>query len=217
MSSEELAPSSLKNLRTERQNKYFKEQVLMKEETKIIAKTHKGESILTVDNTNNKDTHDDIFMSQDFVNKQTTDLNDKKSKDGSEKASWYYPSDGEEKLERDHINKDGTQLPLLQHNSSHKLSRESSSAKGGYQLHSQLSSKLNSLVGSTINNNNQHKGEFKYKNLSQDQIKFYFSLEEFNKDLLLKKFDEKLNSHLKAGTVAEIMKLRNSYNSNSKI
>jgi len=49
LSSEQLAPSRMKNMRTERQNKYFKEQVLMKEEMKIIAKNHKGESILNVD------------------------------------------------------------------------------------------------------------------------------------------------------------------------
>ena len=35
LSSEELAPSSIKNKRIERQNKYFKEQVLMKEDMKI--------------------------------------------------------------------------------------------------------------------------------------------------------------------------------------
>ncbi len=37
-------------MRTERQNRYFKEQVLMREDMKIIAKTHKGESILNVEN-----------------------------------------------------------------------------------------------------------------------------------------------------------------------
>lgn len=49
LSSEQLAPSRVKNMRTERQNKYFKEQVLMKDEMKLIAKTHKGESILNID------------------------------------------------------------------------------------------------------------------------------------------------------------------------
>ena len=36
MSAEELAPSSLKNRRSERQNKYFKEQVLIGDDNKII-------------------------------------------------------------------------------------------------------------------------------------------------------------------------------------
>lgn len=49
MSSDQLAPSTVKNQRQERQEKYFKEQVLVNDEAKIIAKTHKGESILTVD------------------------------------------------------------------------------------------------------------------------------------------------------------------------
>jgi len=52
MSAEELAPSSVKKFRDERQSKYFKEQVFMKEETKIITKNHKGESILTIDDSN---------------------------------------------------------------------------------------------------------------------------------------------------------------------
>ena len=55
MTAEELAPSSLKNSRIERQDKYFRENVLMKENTKIIAKTHKGESILTVDKIDDAD------------------------------------------------------------------------------------------------------------------------------------------------------------------
>ena len=58
LSSEQLAPSRIKNMRTERQNKYFKEQVLMKDEMKIIAKTHKGESFLNVD-SNNSDSDND--------------------------------------------------------------------------------------------------------------------------------------------------------------
>jgi len=37
-------------MRMERQNKYFKEQVLMKEDMKIIAKTHKGEAFLNIEN-----------------------------------------------------------------------------------------------------------------------------------------------------------------------
>lgn len=51
LNTEQLAPSRIKNMRTERQNKYFKEQVLMKEDTRMVAKTHKGESILNVENT----------------------------------------------------------------------------------------------------------------------------------------------------------------------
>ena len=52
LSSEELAPSTIKNKRIERQNKYFKEQVLMKEDMKIITKNHKGESILNTNDFN---------------------------------------------------------------------------------------------------------------------------------------------------------------------
>jgi hypothetical protein len=79
MSSEELAPSSLKNRRTERQNKYFKEQVLMKEDAKIIAKTHKGESILTVDANP---------YQEEYIFNEVKD-------NVSEKASFDYQSDNE--------------------------------------------------------------------------------------------------------------------------
>jgi hypothetical protein len=83
MNSEELAPSSLKSGRIERQNKYFRENVLMKEEARIIAKTHKGESLLTVDNA------DDVDY---YINNEE----DKKD-DVSEKASFDYKSDNEER------------------------------------------------------------------------------------------------------------------------
>lgn len=87
MSSEELAPSSLKSRRVERQNKYFKEQVLMKEETKIITKTHKGESIISV----NKETHDEM----DLVNESIPVQN--RNQDNSDKASWDSANDNEER------------------------------------------------------------------------------------------------------------------------
>ncbi len=58
LSTEELAPSRIKSMRTERQNKYFKEQVLMKDEMKIILKNHKGESILNVDNNFNDEDYE---------------------------------------------------------------------------------------------------------------------------------------------------------------
>lgn len=50
MSIEELAPSKLKKSRNELHNKYLKEQVIKKEDIKLIAKNHKGESIITMDN-----------------------------------------------------------------------------------------------------------------------------------------------------------------------
>lgn len=49
MSVEELAPSKLKKTRNELQNKYIQEQVIKKDEIKLIAKNHKGESIITIE------------------------------------------------------------------------------------------------------------------------------------------------------------------------
>jgi hypothetical protein len=42
MSSKDLAPSHLKNLREVREKKYFEEQVLLKDQIKVITKSHKG-------------------------------------------------------------------------------------------------------------------------------------------------------------------------------
>lgn len=52
MSSDELAPSSFIQSRLEKQNKYFKEQVLIDETPNIITKTHKGEAILNIADNN---------------------------------------------------------------------------------------------------------------------------------------------------------------------
>lgn len=50
MSSDELAPTKLKKSRTERHNRYLNEQVYKnKEDMKVISKSHKGETILTLD------------------------------------------------------------------------------------------------------------------------------------------------------------------------
>lgn len=85
MSNEELAPEAIRTKRIERQEKHFKEQVLMEEETKIIAKTHKGESILTVG---------DSIVNYDDKKKEK-ESNDDEVK--SQKGSWYSNSDNEEK------------------------------------------------------------------------------------------------------------------------
>jgi len=112
MSSEELAPSSLKNRRIERQNKYFKEQVLMKEDTKIIAKTHKGETLLTVDRLDQQDY---------YIPNEEIDIKDNLS----EKASFEYNSDNEEKnLEAKPLSKNNSVTINLNRNNSKPVKKE---------------------------------------------------------------------------------------------
>jgi hypothetical protein len=91
MSSEELAPQTLKERRTERQQKYFKEQVLMNEDTKIIAKTHKGETLLSVGNDSNK--YNDLIFSSDAL---VLDTKSKQKSTDSDKNSMGILSDNEE-------------------------------------------------------------------------------------------------------------------------
>ena len=56
MTVDELAPSKLKKSRNLMQDKYLKEQVIRKDEIKIIAKNHKGEEIITLANFDNIET-----------------------------------------------------------------------------------------------------------------------------------------------------------------
>ena len=62
MTSEELAPSKLKQSRNELMNKYLKEQVIKKDEIRIIAKNHKGESMLTMDGEVTNEYPDDSIV-----------------------------------------------------------------------------------------------------------------------------------------------------------
>jgi hypothetical protein len=192
MTSEELAPSSLKKRRIERQEKYFKEQVLMKDEAKIIAKTHKGEAILTVD----KDTsNDDYFLTSGILEKTGNEKENaayEKNDNNSDKASGNYESDEERKI--DDINK------------VNNLSRENSSVKN-------LSSliKSNSIYKGESNlrkSNESTKNIIKYKNLSQDMLNFFNLLQEFKREGLFFKLNDKLKTNLKPETYQEILKRR---------
>ena len=73
MTSDELAPSSVKKRRMEQQNKYFKEQVYLDGEVKLIAKNHKGDTILSVDP---KDRNNDGFISYNVLQNANKDFRD---------------------------------------------------------------------------------------------------------------------------------------------
>jgi len=198
MSSEELAPTSLKKRRIERQEKYFKEQVLMKEDSKIITKTHKGENILTV----NKDTneHEDYIVPEKVndgrSNKENTkNVSDNRWDDKSEKASWNYDSDDGEKKDIT-LTKNSNESENKRHVPITKLS--------GAKSKSELNQK----------NNSGKNNENKFKNLSTDMMNFFNLLQEYKKENLVIKFNDKLKSSLKYETFQEIIKFREEEKSN---
>lgn len=197
MSSEDLAPTALKNRRIERQNKYFKEQVLMHDEAKVIAKTHKGESVLTVNKDNNQE--------ENFFNLSNDLLSFKKEREAkqgeqSDRASWDLGSETEEAKE-----------PALNGaNETGKLSRMVSSSS----VHSKPSKPARQSSGKIVETRkavtSMKPMEIKYKNLNHEQINLYNLLEEYKSQNLVQRFNEKLKSHLKESTIKEITDMRKS-------
>ena len=118
MKAEELAPSELKNKRSERQNKYFKEQVLVTDDNKITTKSHKGENIIVVNpigtggegdmdielGDNNKEPiveQDDALDNLINTDKINKDARDKDHKDDvSDRASWSIHSEKDDHLKK---------------------------------------------------------------------------------------------------------------------
>jgi len=214
MGAEELAPSSLKNRRIERQNKYFKEQVLMKEETKITAKTNKGD-MLTVE--------DEIFNREELIPSMKLN-NTRESLDFSSNNNLYCSDNDMSMLsEENKENRDSNlnlNLDRVNSDSANCLKMNNEILKENADLPAEKESKTidklrNDATPSTLNEPNLRKNvgtgkkrEIKYKNLTQDQINFYILLEEYKKENLLSKFDNKLKSHLKISTYNEIVKYR---------
>lgn len=189
MSSEDLAPSSLKNRRIELKDKYFKEQVLMKEDMKIIAKTHKGESLLTVD-----DTADKIFTASDIVS-----LHREKNDDNI----------SIEKTQGD-LNSDIDIVPDTTSNFYKTvISPKNTSSSGLIDLSKNTTlTKQTSQISVKSLNKTKTIPSIKYKNLTQEQILFYNQLEEYSREAIIKKINEKLKSYLTESTIKEIENLR---------
>jgi len=176
MSSEELAPTSLKSRRTEQQNKYFKEQVLMKGEAKIIAKTHKGESILVVDKGENGSE-----VPEPIVNNNILSLNkeEKKQEENlSDKASWVYESEGETTKKHSSISNNNI-IDKSNKQSTNKLSRNES----GLSLNNNVTSlNGNASKHSSSQNLNGYKenSDPRYKYLTKEQRDFLILLDEYS-------------------------------------
>ncbi len=208
MQAEELAPSSLRNRRVERQNKYFKEQVFMKDEARIIAKTHKGEAILTtVDENENEEA---FAREAQFVS----------SKNGNTQGDFAennYNSDNE--IEEAFDFNRGFSTSDVYNTSPGNVNpvspKSTSEIPNFNESKKLLPNQRNETtpVSNSVNKSfNSKKREVKYKYLSQEQANFYFLLEEYRKENLLSKFDNKLKNHLKTSTFNQIISLRSETN-----
>ena len=186
----------------------------MKEETKITAKTNKGD-MLTVE--------DEIFNREELIPSMKLN-NTRESLDFSSNNNLYCSDNDMSMLsEENKENRDSNlnlNLDRVNSDSANCLKMNNEILKENADLPAEKESKTidklrNDATPSTLNEPNLRKNvgtgkkrEIKYKNLTQDQINFYILLEEYKKENLLSKFDNKLKSHLKISTYNEIVKYR---------
>ena len=71
---------------------------------------------------------------------------------------------------------------------------------------------IKNINDNKINNNTKEKS--KLSALSSDMLKFYFEVDEFRKEILIKKINEKINGNLNKSTVDEINLKRKEFNVN---
>ena len=143
----------------EQQNKYFKEQVYLDGEVKLIAKNHKGDTILSVDP---KDRNNDGFISYNVLQKNSYSTKDFRDRD----ADMY----GEREDNSDIVMKRN-------------------------EMKKQLGERY----------------KMKYKNISQDKIRFCVDLEDISPDYLTSRINERINI-LKPESIEELNKMRKEMN-----
>ena len=161
MSSEELAPPDEQKKLKEQRKKFFKEQMFLTEEMKVV--NHKE---VTSNTLVTKEINEEGAPSYDIIN---------------------YPSQSQ-------INNDDT-----------KIKKENSFSK----------EKINEIKKSTDKIIQKEKS--KLSGLSSDMLKFYFEVDEFRKETLIKRINEKVNGNLKKSTVDEINEKRKLFNVNLNI
>jgi len=181
MKAEELAPSSLKQERLERQQKYFNEQVLVKDDNKIITKNHKGVSIIVVNNGNAEDDPD--FDNEDKVRKNSiaetkekdrdrdrdrSEGRDRNNDNESDRGSWDLNSDKDLNISTEKVlhktSSAFSNSKLNKKDSEHKLERGENT--------------LLSIVSKKSKMDKEQK--FTVLNISKNAQDFYNSLEEFS-------------------------------------
>jgi len=176
MKAEDLAPSSLKSQRLERQTKYFKEQVLVADDNKIMTKDHKGVSIIVVNEPGKENNIDiaDINENKEsiFANDEKESQYKSKDKDGdkdkatidtnSDRGSWSVHSDRNLNSPTGFLNRNSSNLS----NKVRKIENDGKLERGESNL-------------SAIANVKQKELSFSLLNISKNSQDFYNSLEEF--------------------------------------
>jgi len=155
MSAEELVnPEKQQKLR-EQKNKFFKEQMFLTEETKVINHKEVSSNTLVGDECKeeiNTNSYDMLNYQHSFIkNKKESGINKEKKDENKNKND---------------------------------------------------------------NKNLIHKEKSKLSGLSSEMLNFYFEIEEFRKETLVKKIHEKINGNLKEATVNEIEEKRKKFNVN---
>ena len=153
MSAEELAPPEEQKKLKEQRNKFFKEQMFLTEEMKVV--NHKE---VTSNTLINKEYNEEGTASYDILNYPRQTQNNSNNNNIKNKKENY--------------NKD----------------------------------KINEIKKNAEKINQKEK--YKLSGLSSEMLKFYFEVDEFRTETLIKRINEKINGNLKKSTVDEINEKR---------
>lgn len=161
MNAEELAPPDEQQKLKEQRKKFFKEQMFLTEEMKVV---------------NHKEVTSNTLVTKEYNEEPTTSYD-----------IMNYPRQ--------------------------TISNSESNIKNKKDFNKEKSNEIK-------NNNekiNNPKEKSKLSGLSSDMLKFYFEVDEFRKETLIKRINEKINGNLKKSTVDEINEKRKEYNVNLNI
>ena len=145
--------------------------MLPEEDAKIIAKTHKGDALLSVEP---KDKNSEGFIPFEVLEQHKT-IRESNKKESEQQAQAQ------------------AQQAI---NGNVEDSKKDGKKKNVFSGKKEDIKKHNKVI------------ELKFKNLSSEKLKFYFELDEFKRENILGKINEKIKSNLKAETVEEIKKMR---------
>ena len=161
MNAEELAPPDEQQKLKEQRKKFFKEQMFLTEEMKVV---------------NHKEVTSNTLVTKEYNEEPTTSYD-----------IMNYPRQ--------------------------TITNSESNIKNKKDFNKEKSNEIK-------NNNekiNNPKEKSKLSGLSSDMLKFYFEVDEFRKETLIKRINEKINGNLKKSTVDEINEKRKEYNVNLNI
>ena len=164
MRAEELAPPEEQKKLKEQRNKFFKEQMFLTEEMKVV--NHKEVTSNTLVNKEiNEEVNNSSYNLMNYSRKEQSQSNNNNIKNKTE----------------------------------NNISKE----------------KMNEMRKNNEKINTKEKS--KLSGLSSDMLKFYFEVDEFRQETLIKRINEKINGNLKKSTVDEINEKRKLFNVNLNI